>query len=258
MNNKNGGFDCTWGSFVMAAIIAVLAAIVMRFFAELSWTGAIFVGLIALVVLGLLFNWIFCRELPALGEVEAPGAAASADGSSGAASSSSGSAGAATSAGAAVASTAAKSADTAPKVKSSQLSGQEELAGRKGEWSYNGGENAKAAAPADKDYDGDGVVEGKDEGQRPEGLTEARGGKADNLKEIKGIGPKLEKLCNTLGFYHFDQIAAWSSDEIAWVDANLEGFKGRVTRDKWVEQAKVLAAGGETEFSKRVEDGDVY
>ena len=37
-----------------------------------------------------------------------------------------------------------------------------------------------------------------------------------------------------------------------------KGFKGRVSRDDWVEQAKILAAGGETEFSKRVEDGDVY
>ena len=78
------------------------------------------------------------------------------------------------------------------------------------------------------------------------------------MKQIKGIGPKLEKLCNELGFYHFDQIANWSADEVAWVNANLAGFKGRVTRDTWVEQATILAAGGETEFSKRVEEGDVY
>ena len=69
--------------------------------------------------------------------------------------------------------------------------------------------------------------------------------------------PKLEQVCNSLGFYHFDQIAAWTADEIAWVDSNLEGFRGRVTRDDWVAQAKQLAAGGETEFSKRVDEGDV-
>ena len=108
------------------------------------------------------------------------------------------------------------------------------------------------------DYDGDGVVEGTNEGVKPETLAEARGGQADDLKQIKGIGPKLEKLCNSLGFFHFDQIADWSADEEAWVDANLEGFKGRVSRDTWIAQAKVLAAGGETEFSKRVEGGDVY
>ncbi|MEM9911740.1 MAG: hypothetical protein AAF922_13245, partial [Pseudomonadota bacterium] len=66
------------------------------------------------------------------------------------------------------------------------------------------------------------------------------------------------KLLHSMGFYHFDQIAGWSSDEVAWVDENLEGFKGRVSRDGWIDQAKTLAAGGETEFSKRVGEGDVY
>lgn len=113
-------------------------------------------------------------------------------------------------------------------------------------------------APTGVDYDGDGVIEGADEGTKPMTLDAPRDGFADDLKQVKGIGPQLEKLCNSLGFYHFDQIAAWTSDEVAWVDANLEGFKGRVTRDNWVEQAKVLAAGGSTEFSDRVKDGDVY
>jgi predicted flap endonuclease-1-like 5' DNA nuclease len=80
--------------------------------------------------------------------------------------------------------------------------------------------------------------------QKPQGLTAARGGKPDDLKIIKGIGPALEKLCHSLGYYHFDQIAAWTPAEVAWVDDNLEGFKGRVTRDEWVAQAKALAAGG--------------
>lgn len=117
---------------------------------------------------------------------------------------------------------------------------------------------AQAAASDSVDYDGDGVKEGVNEGTRPEALDGPRGGKADDLKQIKGVGPKMEKLCNSLGFYHFDQIAGWSLDEVAWVDANLEGFKGRVTRDTWVEQARILAAGGETAFSKKVEKGGVY
>ena len=117
---------------------------------------------------------------------------------------------------------------------------------------------APVMANADQDFDGDGVIEGKDEGVKPSTLDAPRDGKADDLKRIKGIGPKMEILCNKLGFWHFDQIAAWSRDEVAWVDANLEGFKGRVTRDTWVEQAKLLASGGETEFSKKVDKGDVY
>ncbi|NKX44339.1 NADH:ubiquinone oxidoreductase [Roseicyclus persicicus] len=110
---------------------------------------------------------------------------------------------------------------------------------------------AAAAAPAP-------AAPASAEGARPAGLSAARAGGADDLKRIKGIGPKLEQLCNSLGFYHFDQIAAWTPAEVAWVDDNLEGFKGRVTRDNWVEQAKLLAAGGQTEFSRKVDKGDVY
>ncbi|MEO1140055.1 MAG: endonuclease [Pseudomonadota bacterium] len=140
------------------------------------------------------------------------------------------------------------------------LKGEEEIANRKGEWKYEGDQASGAAASADAtpDYDKDGVHEGTNEGTKPAGLDAARGGQPDNLKEIKGVGPKLEQLLNSMGFYHFDQIAAWSADEVAWVDANLQGFKGRVSRDNWIEQAKILAAGGETEFSKRVDEGDVY
>lgn len=78
---------------------------------------------------------------------------------------------------------------------------------------------------------------------RPASLAAARGGQPDNLKLINGVGPVLEDLCHSLGYFHFDQIAAWTAAEIAWVDDNLEGFKGRVTRDEWVVQARDLAAG---------------
>ncbi len=96
------------------------------------------------------------------------------------------------------------------------------------------------------------------EPSRPATLEAPREGGSDDLKRIKGIGPRIEALLHRLGFYHFDQIAAWTPAELAWVDANLEGFPGRPTRDGWVEQARHLASGGETAFSKRVDDGDVY
>ncbi len=102
------------------------------------------------------------------------------------------------------------------------------------------------------------VVSTPETGTKPAALDAARKGGADNLKMIKGVGPKLEALLNRLGFYHFDQIANWSADEVAWVDQNLEGFKGRVSRDNWVEQARTLATGGETDFASRVKKGDVY
>lgn len=92
----------------------------------------------------------------------------------------------------------------------------------------------------------------------PEFLSAARDGGPDDLKQIKGVGPKLEKTLHGMGIFHFDQIATWGPKEQAWIDDNLEGFKGRATRDNWVEQAKTLAAGGETEFSKKVDKGGVY
>ncbi|MFD1193592.1 NADH-quinone oxidoreductase subunit E [Seohaeicola saemankumensis] len=95
------------------------------------------------------------------------------------------------------------------------------------------------------------------EGTKPKTMKAPRKAGADDLKLIKGVGPKLEALLHSMGFYHFDQIAQWSSEEVAWVDQNLEGFKGRVTRDDWVAQAAILAEGGETEFSNRAKKGKV-
>ena len=76
---------------------------------------------------------------------------------------------------------------------------------------------------------------------KPQGLDAPRSGKADDLKRISGVGPKLEETLNGLGIFHFDQIAHWSPETIAWVD-NYLSFKGRIDREGWVAQAKVLAA----------------
>jgi NADH-quinone oxidoreductase subunit E len=79
------------------------------------------------------------------------------------------------------------------------------------------------------------------EESEPELLSAPREGReADDLKKISGVGPKLEELLNSMGFWHFDQIAAWGPSEIAWVDARLK-FKGRIERDNWVAQASELA-----------------
>ncbi len=102
------------------------------------------------------------------------------------------------------------------------------------------------------------AAEGGVKGAKPATLSAARGGKADDLKMIKGVGPKLEALLHSLGFFHFDQVAAWSQAELDWVDDNLEGFKGRASRDNWVAQAAKLAAGEETEFSSRAKKDDIY
>ena len=76
--------------------------------------------------------------------------------------------------------------------------------------------------------------------KKPRGLKAPRKSGADDLKLINGVGPKLEALLHSLGFFHFDQIANWTEAELAWVDENLEGFKGRVIRENWVEQARAF------------------
>jgi NADH-quinone oxidoreductase subunit E len=95
-------------------------------------------------------------------------------------------------------------------------------------------------------------------GKKPKVMTAPRKSGADDLKMIKGVGPKLEGLLNSMGFYHFNQVSKWGANEVAWVDQNLEGFKGRVSRDNWVPQAAALAAGEETEFSKRAKNSGIY
>lgn len=80
-------------------------------------------------------------------------------------------------------------------------------------------------------------------GKKPRGLKKARKGRADDLKKISGVGPTIEKLLNELGIFHYDQIAAWSEDHIAWVDAYLK-FKGRIGRDNWIAQAAQFAGTG--------------
>jgi predicted flap endonuclease-1-like 5' DNA nuclease len=101
-------------------------------------------------------------------------------------------------------------------------------------------------------------VEGEDAipGERPVGLAAARAGSPDDLKLIKGIGRQNEGRLHGLGIWHFDQIAAWSAQNIEWVGSYL-AFPGRIEREDWVGQAKALAQGAETAFAKRVKAGEV-
>jgi predicted flap endonuclease-1-like 5' DNA nuclease len=87
-------------------------------------------------------------------------------------------------------------------------------------------------------------------------LSAPRGGVADDLKEIEGIGPAIEKLVNGLGFYHFDQLAAWTDEDVAKVDAELRTFKGRIERDKWVAQARIIVTEGLMAFRERAKTND--
>jgi predicted flap endonuclease-1-like 5' DNA nuclease len=92
----------------------------------------------------------------------------------------------------------------------------------------------------------------------PEALVEpihaVPAGPPDELTRMKGVGPKVAALLNGLGVTRYDQIAAWSDADVARIDAQLGAFRGRIGRDQWVEQARLLAtgdrAGYEAKFGK--------
>ena len=83
-----------------------------------------------------------------------------------------------------------------------------------------------------------------------------RSAEFDDLKRIRGVGVLIEKRLNTLGVTSYDQIANWTNADIDRVSQTLD-FKGRIERENWVEQARILSSGGHTEFSRRVDRGDV-
>ena len=81
-------------------------------------------------------------------------------------------------------------------------------------------------------------------------------GQKDDLKRIRGIGPKLEARMNAIDILTYEQIAGWTAKQQREFGEKLS-FPGRIERDGWVKQAKLLAKGKGTEFSKRVDKGQV-
>jgi predicted flap endonuclease-1-like 5' DNA nuclease/uncharacterized membrane protein YeaQ/YmgE (transglycosylase-associated protein family) len=258
MSDRNQGiFSCMGICWIAGALLGIVAFLILTARMGMGWLLALIIGIVVLVAVALILRMLFCGNVgavsaPAAGPAPKPAAAPKP------AEDAAAKAAAEAAAQAKAEADARAKAEAEEKARAEASRAKAEADAKAAAEAKTAADAAAAGAAATPDYDADGVREGTEEGTRPAALDGPRGGKADNLKEIKGIGPKLEILCNQLGFYHFDQIAGWSADEIAWVNANLTGFKGRVTRDNWVEQAKILAAGGETEFSKRVEDGDVY
>ncbi len=86
--------------------------------------------------------------------------------------------------------------------------------------------------------------------EAPEAPLPATGSR-DDLTRIKGLGPKIATLLGEFGITSFAQIAAWSPEQVEQIDARLGRFSGRIIRDKWVEQAKLLAAGDEKGFAEQ-------
>lgn len=86
---------------------------------------------------------------------------------------------------------------------------------------------------------------------QPSATVAAAASSDDDLTRLKGVGPKLAAQLNELGVTSFTHIAAWSEVDIDDIDAQLGRFQGRIRRDNWVEQARLLAVGDAAGFAAR-------
>lgn len=76
-------------------------------------------------------------------------------------------------------------------------------------------------------------------------------GNPDRLERLKGVGPKFAQLLATRGIVRFDQIARLTPEEVERLDPELGAFRGRIERDRIVEQAQYLARGDEDGFEEK-------
>ncbi|MEL6298800.1 MAG: hypothetical protein AAFQ45_09555 [Pseudomonadota bacterium] len=77
----------------------------------------------------------------------------------------------------------------------------------------------------------------------------------DDLKRVRGIGVLIERRLNAMGVTRYEQIANWTNQDIDYFSTAFD-FRGRIERERWVEQARILASGGSTEFSSRIDNNE--
>lgn len=235
MDKNEGLIGPMLGGLLVALAVGVLSAALLMVLGGWSFMQGAFIGVVVCGLVGAIAIWIM-QPLPPLGETTLaatqPEAVAAKPAVKTAA------------APAAAASSAPVAAASKPAAKPKPAAAAKKPAAVKKPAATKAAAKPAAAKPAAKAARAPVAADGK-----PELFTTPQGA-ADDLKLISGVGPKLEGTLNELGIWHYSQIAALRKKEIEWVDARLR-FKGRIERDDWVGQAKVLAKGGETEFSKR-------
>lgn len=111
-----------------------------------------------------------------------------------------------------------------------------------------------ASEPSPRASDMSSLRSVRSEAYTPQGGT--RTGPPEDLKRIRGVGVLIEKKLLSMGITSYAQIANWSNADVDRV-SNVLDFKGRIERENWIEQARILSAGGQTEFSRRVDRGEV-
>lgn len=249
---KDGGLVCTLSCWGIGALGGLVAMALLMLLGSFTFMQGAFVGFVVFLVAGGFLAWSLCRPLPALGEVrlkpaELPKVEAPVVPRTGTRSAPEPVQPAAMmeeviETVAAKAKSAAVAAQPALD-KVVEVLGMKDPKAAKAEAGSDTAARTSAAAAKPAPVPEPSAESAGDAGKKPALLKTARAGGADDLKKIKGIGPKLEQVLNGMGIFHYDQIAGWTAEELAWVDDNIEGFKGRASRDDWIAQARDLAKG---------------
>ena len=237
MKPVNQDMSCAIICLLIAGLTGILAFALLLLLAGFIFLQAMMVsGLIFLVAWGFLI-YAFCRALPVFGDTlpGSRGTGASHFAGGGPATAALQAAPMPVASEPSVVADAGSGAEPAPLPQASEAMAVAAVGSPEPATARFAGVSADPSAPA---------PEGASTMAKPAMLSGPRGDKPDDLKIIRGIGPKLELVLHRMGVYHFSQIAEWHAAELAWVDSNLEGFRGRASRDHWVVQARVLAHGG--------------
>ncbi len=243
--------SCQIASWGMGAGVGLIAFIVLLFVRDWSFLQAVFGAGVIFFVFGAFLAFVLCRPLPPLSEIQAgmselgdPVTPAQRDAAAPASKPAPAAAPATASVAAPLAQTTA-AATPAAITPAAEAEAKAEPAADVAPETAPAAPRPAAAAPVDGSGMPTASASGTQTpvGTKPASLPAARGGQPDDLKRIKGVGPKMETMLHGMGFFHFDQVAEWSASDLAWFDENLTGFKGRASRDNWVAQAKALARG---------------
>ncbi len=222
-NNASAGITaCTMVCWLLAFAFGIFIAAALIGWAGFHGLLAAIIGLIAMLISGWLLKGIFCTaDIPASGLTTSAAAVSTT-----------------------TVATAAPAKPTAKKPAAKKTAAKAAPAAKI--------KTAAAKKPAAKKAAAKKPVTAKKPATKaaPTNFYRKPPAKIDDLKLISGVGPKLEQTLNEIGIYQYDQVAAWKKAEITKVDDQLK-FKGRIERDDWMAQAKILAKGGDTEFSKK-------
>jgi predicted flap endonuclease-1-like 5' DNA nuclease len=253
MAEPTANLRCTLACWGCGLLIGAFAIMMLLVIGGWYWTGAFVLGGVIFVGSGLFMSILFCRPLPTLADVQARHAAAGTTIAAGRALPNAGDGGAPLAARTALDDEqvlAQSAAPTSSRQRPAHASGD-----TPGHAADPAPDPAEQSAPVSRSDSGDvtepaaapalasgGAGATGSVSVLPESTGAPSAAGSDDLTLMKGVGPKLAGLLNDMGIHRFEQMAEWSPAEAKRLDDSLSGFKGRIAREKLVEQAKVIVA----------------